>query len=126
MPGPRTILVVDDDPVVLRSLQAILEDDFDVIACSAGAPAVDFVTENPGRVAAAFIDFVMPELDGNAVCAALRSLDPTISIVGFSATDDAPFTGRLFQQLQKKEMVVETVLRVAKDAVARTDELRNA
>lgn len=68
------VLVVDDEPIVLRSLRRVLEDEnFVVIDASSGPQALELVAkEQPDLVV---LDIVMPEMDGIEVCRRLRA-DP--------------------------------------------------
>jgi two-component system, OmpR family, KDP operon response regulator KdpE len=67
-----TILTVDDDPHVLRSLRAALESHgYDVRAAPSGASALEAcASERPDVV---LLDLAMPGLDGVEVCRRLRS-----------------------------------------------------
>jgi two-component system KDP operon response regulator KdpE len=67
-----TILTVDDDPHVLRSLRAALESHgYEVRAAAGGAVALEAcANERPDVV---LLDLAMPGLDGVEVCRRLRS-----------------------------------------------------
>lgn len=74
------VMVIDDKPEVGQSLSAALE--------GAGIPAVDVqsskaaltrLAESP--VDTCVIDLVMPEMDGAALCEAIRSLDRDVTLV---------------------------------------------
>ena len=67
-----TILTVDDDPHVVRSLRAALESHgYDVRAAPSGASALEACgSERPDVV---LLDLAMPGLDGVEVCRRLRS-----------------------------------------------------
>ena len=61
------ILVVDDDPVLLRLTEAILlKNDFDVLTATGGEQALALLGEDPA-IAAIILDLVMPDMDGMAV-----------------------------------------------------------
>lgn len=61
--APRfSVLVVDDDPAVLASIDAILSFDFNVVSCATPEDALRrFV---PGRFHVVCADYVMPGIDG--------------------------------------------------------------
>ena len=100
------------------SFNSILKEHFRVVAFARGTEAVRYVKENPGEAYAAFVDYTMPDdINGNEVCIALRELYDKISLVGFSGTDNAFFSGPIFAQLQKKYFSVEKVLEIAMSAV---------
>lgn len=69
-----TILVVDDDPVQRRLLDAMLKRfGYDVVTAESGVEALRLVGGSEGeRVDAVVLDLVMPELDGMSVLDALR------------------------------------------------------
>jgi len=69
-----TVLVVDDDPVQRRLLDAMLKRfGYDVVTAESGAEALRIVAGSDGeRIDAIVLDLVMPELDGMGVLAALR------------------------------------------------------
>ena len=94
--------------------------------CSDGPDAIRFVSEHPGEVFAAFVDFAMPEMNGDSVCATIRELDPTISLVGFSGRDDAPFLAPLFAQFVKNEHSFAGVPELAASAVHLAAQKRGA
>lgn len=126
LPQSPTVLIVDDEPAVRLILRTILEERFSVIACGCGSEAVKFASEHPGEVSAAFVDYAMPEMDGNAVCAALRQIDATISLIGFSAHENAPFSSPLFAQLFKRHLPPEHVLAAAVEAVRTAQQARGS
>ena len=123
--GPRTVLVVDDEPAVRLSLKTIIEQCFNVVVYPDGPHAIKFAFEHPGEVYAAFVDYGMYPMDGSRVCSALRSLDATISLIGFSGIEDAPFEGPLFATLLKKHLCPEHVMTLVTSAVRSSEQLRN-
>lgn len=70
----KTIVIADDEPYVLRSLEFILKKEgYRVVTATNGADAFDRVNEeSPDLV---FLDIQMPKMDGNTVCQKLRE-DP--------------------------------------------------
>lgn len=87
-----TILIVDDNPVNLSVLRALLgREDYDLISAGSGQEALDLVAANP-RFNLILLDVAMPDLNGIDVCRRLKA-DPVsahIPIVLISAlrTDD--------------------------------------
>jgi DNA-binding NtrC family response regulator len=68
-----TVLVVDDDPVQRRLLDAMLKrSGYDVILAEAGDEALRLLTGPDSAIDVVVLDLVMPELDGMAVLARLR------------------------------------------------------
>lgn len=69
----RRILVVDDDPKVLKALeQALQQEGYDVVRAVDGEEAIRFMKEaSPDLVV---LDVMLPKMDGFEVCAQLRGL----------------------------------------------------
>jgi PAS domain S-box-containing protein len=88
----RRVLVVDDDPLVLRSLTRILARDFDVAAARNGREALDLVRAG-GTYDAMLCDLVMPELSGIELHEVLTHDDPELARRTVFLTGGA-FTGR--------------------------------
>ncbi len=68
---PKTIVIADDEPHVLRSLEFILKKQgYRVVTATNGEEALDRVKQNnPDLV---FLDIQMPKMDGNTVLRKLR------------------------------------------------------
>ncbi len=64
------ILIVDDDPGLLRFMSTELEPNYRVIEATNGAQALEMVTEHAPDLVIS--DYMMPGLDGLALCRALR------------------------------------------------------
>ena len=71
MARPR-ILVVDDEPGMLRTLERILSTRYDVRAARLPSAALD--AANAGSFDVAILDVRMPEMDGFALMARLGEL----------------------------------------------------
>jgi two-component system chemotaxis response regulator CheY len=87
----RTILVVDDDPLIRRLIATTLEDvaGFELAEAEDGLQALE--TAVVARPEIVFLDIDMPRMDGITTCARLRSSpetsDSTIVMLT-AATDD--------------------------------------
>ncbi len=79
----RRILLIDDEPIVVDSCLAILEDsEHEVAFASSGAAGLDMARAfEPDLV---FVDLKMPGMSGLEVLEALRSQDPTIVCIVFT------------------------------------------
>jgi two-component system, OmpR family, KDP operon response regulator KdpE len=76
----RRVLVVDDEPQILRGLRIMLRDaGFEVIAAASAAEALDQASLHPPD--AAIIDLVLPDGDGVEVARSLRSWSRTPIVV---------------------------------------------
>lgn len=70
----KKILVADDEPAVLRSLEFILKKEgYHVLTATNGQEAFDQALGNPPDLC--LLDIQMPRMDGNEVCRRLRD-DP--------------------------------------------------
>lgn len=71
MPDPKKILIVDDEPHILRSLGFVLERaGYQVLQARTGTEALRLVEQRPNLV---FLDIMMPEPDGYELCRRIKS-----------------------------------------------------
>ena len=59
-----TILVVDDDELIKKSIISVLSEEFEVIDACNGKEALDLLEHNINRVAVIVLDLIMPVMDG--------------------------------------------------------------
>ncbi len=67
----KHILVVDDEPIILRSIKVWLGDDFHLSLVSSGEMALEFLDMHP--VDLVLLDYKMPTMDGPKVLEAIRN-----------------------------------------------------
>lgn len=80
MSQPTRILVIDDEPQILRALKTILtERHFNVTTASRGEEGLTLAAANPPDVI--ILDLTLPDMDGFQVCARLREWTPVPIIV---------------------------------------------
>jgi DNA-binding response OmpR family regulator len=81
------ILVVDDDPDLVRFVRCALEaEGFEVLAASDGAEGLRLaLTENPDLMV---LDLLMPGVDGHAVLSGVLGKYPTMRVLIISASAD--------------------------------------
>lgn len=72
---PTRVLVVDDDPAVLRAFRRVLQGDYEIVTARDGAEALRVVLGGE-RVDAIICDIGMPKLDGPAFFSELFELRP--------------------------------------------------
>jgi DNA-binding NtrC family response regulator len=77
--GRATIVLVDDDVHLLRSMERLLQDSFDVIACEFAGHALDEVQR--GGVSVVLSDIAMPGMDGIDLLRAIRNRDPDLPVI---------------------------------------------
>lgn len=79
------ILVVDDDPLVLESLQRVLESDgHRVVAADSGRGGIDLfeaAERRNERFAVVITDLGMPDVDGRQVAAAIKAAAPRTPVI---------------------------------------------
>ncbi|MDE2133473.1 MAG: sigma-54-dependent Fis family transcriptional regulator [Alphaproteobacteria bacterium] len=83
----QTILIVDDDPVQRRLLEAaISRAGMTVVTAPGGGPALDLVSGPRGeQIALVLLDLVMPDIDGLEVLAKLRVSHPDLPVIVLTA-----------------------------------------
>src|ERR1700761_7638712 len=83
----QTILVVDDDPVQRRLLEAaITRSGMAVVTAPGGQPALDLLTGPRGdQIALVLLDLVMPDMDGLQVLAKLRVQHEAMPVIVLTA-----------------------------------------
>jgi len=80
--GSGTVLVVDDEPGVLRMTTRVLERaSFEVLTASNGREALKCYPEHAGEIVAVILDMTMPDLGGVETFEALRELGAQVPII---------------------------------------------
>jgi len=75
----RKILLVDDDPLILRIVtQSLTASGYQVEAAASGVMAIALVQQNPPDLI--LLDVMMPEMDGYEVCQRLRQVRQGVSV----------------------------------------------
>jgi DNA-binding NtrC family response regulator len=83
----QTILIVDDDPVQRRLLEAaIARSGLNVVTAPGGQPALDLINGPRGdQIMLMLLDLVMPDMDGLTVLAKLRTTHPELPVIVLTA-----------------------------------------
>ncbi len=83
----QTILIVDDDPVQRRLLEAaITRSGMQVMTAPGGAPALELLNGPRGdQFTLVLLDLVMPDVDGLTVLARLRVSHPSLPVIVLTA-----------------------------------------
>lgn len=82
----RLVLVVDDEPSVLRVVERSLASlNFRVACVSSGEAAVEFLARQGEDVSVVLLDMIMPGLSGPELFQRIREMRPTLSVVLCSA-----------------------------------------
>jgi len=84
----KHILVVDDEPIILRSIKLWLGDDFELSLVSSGETAIEFLDMHP--VDLVLLDYKMPTMDGPSVLEAIRNDDriSNLPVIFLTANND--------------------------------------
>lgn len=128
-PLPR-LLVVDDEPYILESLQDALRRHYHVTTAVRASDALEHLREDPGRFAAVISDMRMPGMSGAELLSEARRIAPDTSRVLLTGHADvetaisAVNTGHVFRFLTKP-CPAEELLATCRDAVER-NRLRTA
>ena len=97
--GDETILVVDDEPSLLRSARRVLEKrGYSTILTDRGARAVEIYRERGDTIDLVLLDMVMPEMDGGEVYRALREIDSDVKVVLSSGYSSGGRAGELMRE----------------------------
>jgi PAS domain S-box-containing protein len=86
-PGGRgeLLLVVDDDPGLLRLAQvALTRAGYRVLTAPNGAEAVALYAQQPQAIQVVLTDLMMPVMDGPRTIRELRRLNPDVKVIAFS------------------------------------------
>lgn len=85
VPSRLRLLIIDDDPLLLKSLGDTLETDGHVVIAAAGGrigiELFQNAHENGDKFAAVITDLGMPYIDGRRVAAAIKDTSPTTPVI---------------------------------------------
>lgn len=80
--GSETVLLVDDEKMILEVGQAMLGKlGYRVIAAAGGKQAVDIVTQKRNELDIVILDLIMPGMDGGKVFDCIRKIRPQMPIM---------------------------------------------
>ncbi|MBN9164691.1 MAG: hypothetical protein BGO98_03280 [Myxococcales bacterium 68-20] len=104
-PQRLTILVIDDEPSFLRSLELVLEDTQDVVVCNRSPDALELVRADPKRFDAILCDLSMPEVDGVAFFAQMEALGVASRFILMTAGAFTPHGEAFLRQARCRRIV---------------------
>lgn len=84
-----TILLVDDEPDILESYQRLLEHVLEARVLTAASPREGLKLLNQVHVDAVVSDFKMPEMNGLEFLSRVRTIEPGLPVLLFTAFADA-------------------------------------
>ena len=127
--GTETILVVDDDQMVLRLADSMLKRfGYRVITATSGKEALRLFEKSPDiEVHLALVDLVMPEMSGVELVERIQKLRPGLPVLHFSSYSEdnslrptfakgVPFIGKPFTSLQLTKKIREMLDKPKTDA----------
>ena len=114
----RTVLMVDDDPQMLRLMQAMLgPEDVRVLAAPRPSDALRICGEE--TVDVLISDVSMPEMDGNKLAERVLKLHPRVSVLLISGeVDEAPAVKGGRVRFLKKPFFPAELIRVLREMLA--------
>ncbi len=80
--GDGSILVVDDEPLVLRAAGRALERlGYRVVTANSGSAAIDYFSDHGNDVDCVLLDMTMPDMDGRETFEKLRHIRPGVPVI---------------------------------------------
>jgi two-component system, cell cycle sensor histidine kinase and response regulator CckA len=91
--GSATILLVDDEEMIIEVGQAMLERlGYRVVVCRGGLETVNVITDIGKEIDLVILDMIMPGMDGGATFDRIREIQPEIPVIlssGYAINGDA-------------------------------------
>lgn len=92
-PGTETVLLVDDEPMILEiGEQLLVRLDYQVLTAGSGAEALNVYAENRDRIDLVILDMVMPGMTGGETFDRLKQINPRVKTIlssGYSINGQA-------------------------------------
>ena len=81
-----TTLVIDDDPLLLHTVQSLLgKRGFNVLTSSSGPKGLETLRYAAGDIRIVVLDYRMPQLNGGETLTFVRQLSPNAKVIGLTA-----------------------------------------
>jgi CheY-like chemotaxis protein len=126
----ETILLVDDEPAVLKLCQQILKlDGYSVLPATSGEEALHLLEQNKAAINLALLDVMMPGMNGVELAGRIEATNPDILIIlmtGFGPKEIASVIGdksphriiwKPFQAASLRQMIENVLSNSAKPQV---------
>lgn len=113
----RSILIIDDDEAILKSLRLLLENvGFTVYTCMEGQIGLKFYQENQESIDLVILDLIMPNMSGQMVLKSLFEINPDEKIIISSGYNNskidlsfAPSTVKYLRKPYEMSKLFETI-----------------
>ena len=119
-----TILVVDDEPMMLTVCQRMLQSGgYEVIPASSGEAAIHLSRDPKHSIDLALLDVIMPGLNGIETAARLRAAHPQLPIVlmtGYSIREIERIVGEHPYRIIWKPFKTDSLLRMIDNALGQS------
>mgnify|MGYP003807658673 CR=1 FL=1 len=80
--GHETIMIVDDEAVIVEVMQEVLETlGYRVICARSGKEAISQYQKRKGEISLVILDMIMPDLGGGETFDQLKAMDPSIKVI---------------------------------------------
>lgn len=94
--GNGTVLVVDDEPLVLELARHMLEKmGFTVLTADNGREGLEVFRQHAGQLRCVLLDMTMPQMDGEQTYREMRRLQETVPVILMSGYNEQTATSRL-------------------------------
>ena len=92
----KTVVVVDDDPMMLDVLQRILQrENFDLLMAGGGPEIIERLSSYEGQVDLLVTDYAMPHMQGRELAERLRDRFPALKVLYQTGFSDMLFENRV-------------------------------
>lgn len=122
--GAGTVLVVDDEDVVLRTAKLALErHGYTVLQAASGPAAIEILKDEKNRVCAVILDLSMPGMSGQDALPEIRKVRPDVKVIVSSGYNEAEtmqlFSGQTLSGFLQKPYTVARLAERVKAALER-------
>lgn len=97
-----TILVIDDDPLVLQTVKTLLgKRGFHVLTASSAPKGLDILHHTAGGIRIVVLDYSMPQFNGSETLDFIKQLSPNAKVIGLTAMDLPSVTKAYLEGIDK-------------------------
>lgn len=99
MSNVATLLIIDDEPLILDSLSSLLSDKYEVLMAEEGISGLDIF--NRRHPSAVILDVNLPFLNGVEVLARIREIDQDVPVIMMTGRGSAQYISADFLWTKK-------------------------